>query len=314
MKTRNTLLPLLVCGCMVLLHSLAAETEPNQRLADELVQAHEKTRRAEYISEISRPDLPMFPKITRAVFYCRHGENGMPLRRADFYQNSRLVWSFLQNEAGKFGVHNPSGKVAQGGDFLELYYLAELGDQPHAAELAWCSAQEEPQTYQNRPARHLTVVNPGKERTGEAEIDLAYLRGYTMLFNDVTCAKIKAKHPFVREYTIDDATGVILKLRKFNWHGKLLSDTSLGDVELTPDWKQFPELFATPDHIDYLVATTEQFVRLIRQPPPPVTDDKPKSRRGNLPKEHRYGQYLKFALLAIGCIFVGCACWLRKRR
>ena len=237
----------------------------------------------------------------------------MPLLRMDLYQKSKLVWSFIQNEAGKYGIHHPSGKVAQGGDFLELCYLAELGDQPHYTELTWCAAQEEPQSYQNRPVRHLTVVNPGKERTGEEEIDLAYFRGYTVLFNNATCTEIKALHPFVREYTIDDATGVILRLRKFNWHGKLLSDISLGNVDLTPDWTRLPECFATPDHIDYSVATTEQFVKLIQHPPQPAAAAEPKSRRGNLPKEHQYEHYLKYLLFGAGCILLGLTYWLRKR-
>ena len=282
---------------------------------DALLESYRKSREVSYVAEISHPAMPEFPKVNRAVFYRSFDDEGKLLLRTELYQGKKLLWAFVQNADGKYAIHPPSGQCARGGDFLRLYYLEELFNQPVQSELEKCSCLETACEFQGKTAKRFTIETPGRDRTLETPADEGYFMWVIGLWRRIPIQDLKEQHPFVREYTIDKATGVILALRKFNWHGKLIADVSLGKVNLNPDWRNYPECFATPGRIDYTVATTEQFVKLIATLPHSAQQtDNPRSRRENLSKERHWNLGLvKHLLLATGILLVGGALWLRHR-
>ena len=306
----------LILWCAAAAAWLAIADEVSLAHGPELLrQAYRASRQACFVAEIERPGLAEFPAVTRAVFYRQMDEDGRLRLRTELYRKKALVWIFLQNETGKYAVHLPSGVTVRGGDFLRLYFLEGLFNSPYWGEMEKSAFRETPKEFHGRSARVLVVEAPGRARKSETAEDLEYFKQLTEARCVQDCAEIKESHPFIREYTLDEKTGVILALRKFNWHGRLLASRDLGKVEFNPDWSRWPDLFATPETVDYTVATTSQFVELLRKRRLETAQNAPRqSRRGNRPAERRWNLALaKHALLAAGVLLVVGAWWLRRR-
>ena len=288
----------------------AAEIESAQGCAM-LVQAVQKSRTASYIAVLKQPKLTWFPMIDKAVFYRRIDADGGVFLRTELFSREELQWVFLQNEKGKYAICPPANISAQGGDFLPLYYLACLMHQPYWGELEKCTYEIADKMYGGRKCRLLTVTTPGRERSEETDENEIFFRIVTENWNKAdTCSTIKQGHPFVREYTLDAETGMIVALRKFNWYGKLIFVQSVGEVDFNPDWSKYSNLFETPKHIDNLVATTEQFVNVVKQKR--LLQTQIAGEGYNSPKRAWNHEVIMYGLLAAGILLVGGAWWLRR--
>ncbi len=89
--------------------------------------------------------------------------------------------------------------------------------------------------------------------------------------------------------------------------GKMYFYKDLDSLTVSAKW--------SPETVDYTVATTSQFVELLRKRRLETAQNAPRqSRRGNRPAERRWNLALaKHALLAAGVLLVVGAWWLRRR-
>ena len=132
---------------------------------------------------------------------------------------------------------------------------------------------------------------------------------------------IKDIHPFLREFVIDARSGVILEICKYNAYGKTLFRRSLGNVDFSSGVTDAPELFESPNFIDYTVETTRQFMKLLER-----DKGKPSIRQlqeRTHPHRESFWSHLmrtlnftgttwKIVFLLIGVISLGVAWWMRR--
>ena len=247
---------------------------------------------------------PEFTNIQRAVYYRKVVEDKVLLRVDLLNRSGEAVWSFLQNQEGEFGIHHPTKLAVRGGDFLRLFYLESLNNRPFWAPMQNLDYAADAADFQGRQCTRLTASFPKGAR--DDGVPLVKFHGFTGA-DDVEILK---SYPYVRRYLIDNATGLIVGLAKYNSQGKLLSSITLGKVIFTPDWTTVPGIFDTPAKVVCQVESAGQFRQFVQEYEAAM--------RGKL-KHHENAfvnfciTYARHFLLLAGILLVGGA-WLLRRR
>ncbi|MCQ2403633.1 MAG: hypothetical protein MJ202_07920 [Lentisphaeria bacterium] len=219
-----------------------------------LEEAYETSRTASYVAEIEQPRLREEKDIAKVVYHRKVEKDGTVLLRVDFYGAQHLHFSFLSNRDGQYAIDASTGTAWQGGDFLRLFWLESLLNRPCREEFSRAEYSGRKTTWKERPCRKITMRIPDDAGTEDGPPVSAFTG-----FSAAGDAEQRRRHPFTREYLLDNETGVLLSLRKYNAQGQVLSAVSLGEADFHPVWEEHPGLFDTPSKISGRVANAMEF-------------------------------------------------------
>ena len=236
-------------------------TESSRQGQAKLTQAFVTTASKDFIVTVDMPfKFKELPKLTTARFFRRHQANGHVDMRLDLFVKKQCVASFWKNNQGQFAAVDK--KIFKGGDFTILFWLENLWLPIYRNEWLFNQYEITTENYNGIPCDKIVVtMTVPKENLRE----LGAMTGLRVI-QAQDAAEVFESHAIIREFLIGQEDHVIYSRKHFNGQGQCLMDIRLGKVDFTPNWNDYPEIFATPsEQMNYALCDDDVLFELQMQ-------------------------------------------------
>ncbi|MCQ2402494.1 MAG: hypothetical protein MJ202_02050 [Lentisphaeria bacterium] len=267
-----------------------------------LEKAIEISRNISYIAEGDPKAFRFLPGASKFTLFRYCDENGFLCLREEIYdEKDNLQWVFLKNEDGQFVIHSQSGKVAKVNFLLPLFYFESILFLPRGEELSYANFSLGKAEVSGRSCRKLMVRIP-HDAGEEGDGNLYEITGF--IGKDINQQRLE--HPFVRLFYLDEETGCLLRVQKYNFSGKKISDIQFPRISFPESWEKYEDKFCSPKKIHCQVDSLKQFQEVLASAETSSTKSSFKRRS--------QAHYWRFVFLLVGVSCLSCAILKRRSR